>query len=338
MPTVKNTGKATMPKPTTPKPAPKPKPEPVPTPAPVPTPEPVSPSTGRHKQVITSKDVGVINASALIKSSVPIPAFLQQVAMPDTSNRQTTGYVGFAHPQSKNWVHMQQAGLEEGQPFVNHNNAYIPLDTVQFFLCMGASFQTMMAGKQGEFIFVTTDMDMRMDQVIYKGNACKLDPHYTCLLLVNLNGSLLPIKGDFRGTKSGGIENAIRAIEAAATPDWLKLSDQHKATAAFPQPFGRVWNEISTKRQISKSNGNPYHTAGCTCTPATVTQMQLLVTHLKDAEFQDSLAEAHTNYKARIDFLHNIMRGGNKVDSSGQVIATANNGNGSTNSQGVNVF
>lgn len=299
MPTVKNTAKkttATMPKPV-PKPTPKPAPTPPPTP---PNPQP------KPDETPTPKPVEPQPATALMKSNIPIPGFLQQVTMPETSDRQQSGYVGFASTQSKRWTQQQQAGLEDGQPFLYHQNTYIPLQTLEFFLCMGTSFQTMMAGKAGEFIFVTRDMEIRMDDVIHKGSVCKLDPHYVCLLLVNLNGTLIPIKGDFRGTKSGGIENAIRAVESAATPDWLKLSEQHKATAAFPQPFGRVFNEISTRRQVSKTSGNPYYTADCTPLPATVSQMQTLVNHLKDGDFTNALTEAHQNYIARIQFLDNV--------------------------------
>lgn len=290
MPKIANTGKkpvATMPKPPAPKPQPT-VPPPAPTPAPQPKPVPIP-------------------SAALIKSNVPIPGFLQSVNMPETSNRQQTGYVGFASTQSNKWMLQQQAGLIEGQPFLYHNNAYIPLDTLEFFLCVGTSFQTMMAGKKGEFIFVTRDMNIRMEDTVYNGNVCKLDPHYVTLLLVNMNGTLLPIKGDFRGTKSGGIENAIRAIEAAANPDWLKLSDLHKATAAFPQPFGRVYNVITTKRGISKRNGNPYFTADCTCTPASVSQMQVLVSALKEADFVNTLTEAHNNYLSRVKFLDDMI-------------------------------
>lgn len=280
---------------------------------------PVVKPTIPEKQTITKSDVGTVPAGlmksnqATIPAKVNIPGFLQTSNMPDVSNRQQTGYVGFASTQSKKWGIMQSAGLEDGQPFLYHQNSYIPLATVDFFLCMGASFQTMMVGKEGSFIYACTDMNIALDPIVYKGQAVKLEPHYVCLLLVNLNGQLIPIKGDFRGTKSGGMENAIRAVEAASNPDWLKLSDTHKATAAFPQPWGRVYHRISTKRGVSKSNGNPYHSANCSSSPASVTQMQLLVASLADDAFNNNLTEAHNNYNGRLEFMNSVVGQGTDI-------------------------
>lgn len=304
MPTVKDTGKTGPTKPSA---------KPV-TAKPVATPPkntvPAAPIVANTPATLPA---GLISSKSVAPSKVNLPSFLQQVAMPQTSNRMQTGYVGFASIKSKNWPQQQMAGLNDGQPYVNHNNSIIPVESLEFFLCMGTSFQSMMAGTQGEFIFVTRDMDLRVDPIIYKGNQVKLEPHYVCLLLVNLNNSLLPIKGDFRGTKSGGIENAIRAVEAAGSPDWLKLSDQHKVTAAFPQPFGRVYNIITTKRGVSKSNGNPYYTADCSPSPATATQMQMLVDAFNQENFNNVIAEAHTNYNSRIEFLDNIVANPPKI-------------------------
>lgn len=238
--------------------------------------------------------------------AVPIPSFLQTTAMPETSDRSTTGYVGFASTQSKKWTDQQRAGIEDGQPFLFHEKNFIPLDTLEFFLTMGKSCQTMMAGKSGEFIYYTDNMEERQEPIIYKGNQVKLEPHYVVLMLVKLGDALIPIKGDFRGTKSGGMENAIRAVEAASNPDWLKLSEAHKATAAFPQPWGRVFHTIGTTRHISKSNGNPYFTADCGSTPASVSEMQLLVSNLKNEDFTNALTDAHENYNKRIEYLLNV--------------------------------
>jgi len=259
---------------------------------------------------------GVAPATSLIKSNLPnpslsqgltLPGFLRKVPLPPTSNRQLTGYVGFASTQSKRWGQQQASGLVEGQPFIFHNNAYIRLERLEFFLCIGESFQTMMSGRAGTFIFATRDMTMQLEPVVHKGNLVKLEPHYVCLLLVNLNGTLVPIKGDFRGTKSGGIENAIRAVEAASNPDWLKLSEAHRITAAFPEAWGRVYNTITTKRGVSQENGNSYYAAQCQPSPAPLAQMELLVNALKDEAFMNVLTEAHTNFGQRIKFLVNII-------------------------------
>lgn len=304
-----------------------------PKPAPAAPPKPpVKPPVKSEKELITvtAKDVGTVPAGLIpSKSTAPmkvaIPSFLQQSNMPTVSNRQQTGYVGFASTQSKKWSLMQQAGLDEGQPFLNHQNAFIPLETLDFFLLKGASYKTMMAGKDGTFVYATTDMDVELPDQIYKGNVVKLEPHYICLLLVNVNSQLIPIKGDFRGTKSGGIENAIRAVEAASDPDWLKLSDAHRVTAAFPQPFGRVYHRITTKRGVSKSNGNPYFSAECTSSPASIKAMEALVASLSDEGFNNMLTAANTNFESRITFMEAVVEKGSDM-------INGNNGNGDSNS------
>lgn len=305
--------KPTQPKPVPPKPAP---------PIAKPIPQPVGNSGTREMVTITSKDVGTIPAG-LIKSNQPsntalskvkIPAFLQSVPTPELSDRQQTGYVGFASSQSKKWPLQQQAGLKEGQPFLFHNQSFVPLNALEFFLCAGESFQTVMVGKEGKFHYGTKDMKEQRPQEVVNGNVAKLEPHYVCLLLVVVGDTLLSIKGDFRGTKSGGIENAIRAVEAASNPDWLRLSEQHKVTAAFPEPWGRVFHWIGTKRGVSKTNGNPYFAAECTSAPATIDQMGMLVENLKNDDFNNILTEAYNNYNARIEFLNTVVTGENKSE------------------------
>jgi hypothetical protein len=302
------------------------------------TPERITPT--REPQVITGKDIATINASDLIESNpndiktlakeaktVKLPGFLQNVENPELSDRQLTGYVGFAHPMSKNWMSQVAAGCEQGQPYLNHEGRFIALKQVEFFLLVGRSFMTLMHGKDGKFLYVTEDMEEtqvtcdsttnggtllnNLTPYVPDGATVKLEPHYVVLMLVNINNSqLVPIKGDFRGTKSGGMEQAFRAIEAAGTPEWEKLSDSHKATLAFPQPFGRVYHIIRSKPGVSKSTGNDFHSTICHSQPSNITQMQLLVDRFGDDDFKKKLDAAYVNFNSRVTFLEKIMNEG----------------------------
>jgi hypothetical protein len=265
----------------------------------------------KEKQVITSKDVGTVPAD-LIESKVSsseletkakgltLPAYLQG-DMPETVNQNQSGYIGFASSQSPKWSQMQVAGLKEGQPFAYINKSYVVADPLCFFMCAGESFQTCIVGKDGKMMYVSRDLETPGP----KFGSNETQPHYVCLLIVNINGVLTPIKGDFKGTKAGGLEGAIAAVKAASDPDWIRLSDAHKITAAFPQAWGRVFHTITTKYEVSKSGpnqGNPYFRTLCNSAPSTVTQMQMLVEALQNKEFQEKLDAAYENYCQRLAF------------------------------------
>jgi hypothetical protein len=201
---------------------------------------------------------------------------------------------------------MQAAGLQDGQGYIYYQGRYIVPKQLEFFVCESASFQTQMENnKDAKFLFATRDMQAEFER------ADRIEPHYVALLLVNPgNGTLIPIKGDFRGTKSGGIDNAIRAVEAACRPEWLRLSEAHKLTAAFPQPFGRVYHRVNLKYCVSKSSGNPYWRASAVSKPATVDELGMLVSAFKSEEFQKALKDAKASFDARIEFLDGIVANG----------------------------
>jgi hypothetical protein len=264
----------------------------------------------------------------LVKSAtgVSIPSFLQQQTLPEVEDR-TSGYVGFASSASKNWAVQQMNGMSEGQPFIYYKQQYLPCDSLQFFLLIGQSFQTIMVGKEGKFKYVTHDMSEEFEQIrnnniIVQGKSVplhsvigssKLEAHYVMMMICVTGNNLIPIKGDFRGTKSGGMEGAIRATEEAAKPSWINLSESTRATAAFPQPWGRVFHSIDTTRHVSRSGpgaGNPYYRANCNSRPAKIEEMQKLVNALQDPAFMEELTAAKQSYDDRIAFLEKIMNEG----------------------------
>jgi hypothetical protein len=261
----------------------------------------------------------------LVKSAtaVAIPSFLQRQTLPEVEDR-TSGYVGFASSASKNWSVQQMNGMSEGQPFIYYKQQYLPCDSLQFFLLIGQSFQTIMVGKEGKFKYVTHDMSEEFEQIrnnniTVQGKSVplhsaigtsKLEAHYVMMMICVTGNSLIPIKGDFRGTKSGGMEGAIRATEEAAKPSWINLSESTRATAAFPQPWGRVFHSIDTTRHVSKTSGNPYYRANCNSRPAKIEEMQKLVNALQDPAFMEELQAAKQSYDDRIAFLEKIMNEG----------------------------
>lgn len=242
-------------------------------------------------------------ALATAAKSVNIPAWLQKSEMPTVADRDFGGYIGFASTQSNKWNEQQAAKLADGDPYLYHDKTYIPANPLEFFLLAGTAFQTLMVGREGKFQWASRDMEEEGPRM----GSNRPEPHYVCVCIVRVQDRLIPIKGDFRGTKSGGCEGAIRAVEAAATPEWLKLTDAHRVTSAFPQAFGRVFHSCTTKYQVSKTSGNPYYRANVTSLPATFTQMQELLNAMGDEAFIAELDECKKNYDARVRFIDDVI-------------------------------
>jgi len=252
--------------------------------------------------------------SNAVASPVKIPAFMQRSTMPEIGERELTGYIGFASDRSKNYPTMLASGVQNGDIYLFHKGQYLKVPQLDFFLVTGESFKSLM-DNVGKFTYATRDLSAKtVERMVNTKNGPKaqsfdLSPHYVCLCIVNLNGKLIPIKGDFIGTKSGGIEQAIAAVTAASDPKsgWMRLSERHTQTAMFPEPFGRVYHSMRTKGEVSKSTGNPYHRTITVSNPADATQMQSLIDHLNTEEFNATLEEAHRNYQARIAFMDEVI-------------------------------
>lgn len=270
---------------------------------------------GRERQTITKDDIGTVDAATLAPvdsnklakaaSAVPLPSWLQKSTLPETNDRQVGDYVGFGSEQSNKWDEMSAAGVQDGQPYLKYEGRYIPLESLNFFLLSGESFKTLMVGREGKFKWASRDLN---EEGPTQGSN-RPEEHYVMMMLVEAEGTLIPIKGDFRGTKSGGMMQAIRAVEAAATPEWLDRGDAYKVTGAYPHPFGRVYHKITTSYHVSKSTGNPYYRANCVSLPATITQMQTLIDCFSDPDFVSKLDAAKANFDDRVRFLDTVASG-----------------------------
>lgn len=252
-----------------------------------------------------------------ISSKVAIPSFLK-TDLCETSDRQNGGYIGIAHERNKNFAQMNKSGISSGDLYLFHESQYLKVPELNYFLVTASAFATV-SNPAGDFLYASTDPNQK--EATYKvgnnqftvtdrTNPTKIGPHYVGLFIVNYNGNLIPIKGDFRHTQSGGMESTIEAVRAAGDPasGWIKMSDQHKATAAFPQPFGRVFHTLRTKREIGKGSGMEYFRTVTVSNPASVSQMQELIDALSDATFLKALEEANRNYQGRVDFLMEVVK------------------------------
>lgn len=261
-----------------------------------------------------------------VKASTPgqltLPSFLQQSAMPETIEQEMTGFVGFASSASKkNWPNLSAAGCTEGMAYVSKDGSIIPLPNgIKFFLLKADSFQTQFLS-DGSFSFVTRDLELEGPTTAKLPNGAvvnaKTEAHYIGLLIVELpNGTWIPIKGDFRGTKSNGLSGPINAVKAAASPSWASDNGNQEAyrlAAAFPHPFGRVFHHVTTQMYVGKGTGNTSYPAKAQSKPASLTQMQKLNELFTDESFLSTLNEANKNFDARVKFFDDRIAEQNKA-------------------------
>lgn len=244
-----------------------------------------------------------------------LPACLQDDTDIVLAQNMLTGYVGFADHRSKNWPAMQAAGCETGDPFIYRDNAYIPLRPLEYFLMKCETFRSTMQGQEGKFTFVTRDIETPLSELqrkhptlpIDKGRGARAEPHYVCLMIVLLQDqSLVPIKADIRGTKTGAVEGPSRAIEAAASPDWGKRGDTHKLSTMFPKPWGRVFHSVTTHPKTGKTSGDGFHVCNAVSTPTSMTLLESLFAAFKDKDFITDIEEADRNFKSRVEHFDKI--------------------------------
>lgn len=254
-----------------------------------PTPKP-APKT--YLQPVTASNV----KQAL--ADLPLPAFLESIGdLPEAGAK--AEYLGFASTKSKQWLAMSQAGCQEGTPFAFANGQYHPFPQGMIgHLIDVRKFFTTMEGQEGKITRCTLE-DLGI---------AKHDPHYLAFWLIRLpGGQLLPIRGDFRGTKSGGFEQAMQSLKLAATPEWLSFSDAHKISAVFPHPWGRVIHTITTSREVSKSTMNVYYKTNAMSKPSNMDDIAQLANALRDTEFQNKMNEQWVQFERRNSYYHSLI-------------------------------
>lgn len=284
---------------------------------------------------LTKSNPAAEKAIATAAKNAIIPAFLQKDNhLPAIIPGAETGYVGFADKRNKIWESLQACGIEEGDPYICRNNEYIKCKPLNYFLLAGQSFKSVMLGEAGEWVYATRDIQAPTEQLWemvnpalkkesrVPGQAAVREPvlpdlkffkknlqeHYVICMVVMLDdGTLIPTKGDFRGTKKGSAEGPIRAVEAASTPDWLTKSDAHKVTGVFPHPFGRVIHSVNTFYTVGKGSGFSFYVAKAVSNPPTIEQMDRLLQAMADKDYNIEVEEAHNNYIKRCDFLDELI-------------------------------
>lgn len=279
------------------------------------TPVPASSGTVPAPVPAPKNEAPLIQSKPAAPIAVNIPGFLSPT-VPQVSAAKGTNYLSFGSDKSKNAGAQLAMGIEPGDIFVSFDGALIKLEQgVPFFVVDARSFATHMQ-PDGSIDCALLDVNARLGYPAapekptpnYVRMPVKLDAHISAVVLVQVNGEWHAFKTDCMGTKSGALENVLRAIEAAGNPEsgWVNLSDAHRIASAFPAPFGRVCGRMSTQYQVSKSSGLEYYRGSSTSTPATIDQMKELQAYFASDESQEELKTVHQSFTHRVRELTEI--------------------------------
>jgi hypothetical protein len=229
-------------------------------------------------------------------TALAVPAFLSNIPAIPSVEELPDGvsiYGFYSSSRSKNYDKCLKAGAAEGDAVIVVEGNYIPAKPLKFFLAAAFGCRSKMEN-DGSISRVSLDFKTKTEATP--------DEHYVTLLVVLLNNQLIPVKFDFRTTKSKAAEDTIRMLHQAQSPEWAKLGNDHRETVAFPIPWGKVFCEVTTQRKVG-SSGLPYYQAIPTPRPASVAEMKMLMEAAGNVEFLATFERIKTEYEQRVSDL-----------------------------------
>jgi hypothetical protein len=242
-----------------------------------------------------------------VSASQP-PGWLEALAEPCVEEVFATGgkfaYVGFASDRSANWPALRQLypKINAGDVFLGHADGQFELvDPLKFLL---VKFRQ---------VWTARDESYRLEAATFRdpGRNSGLTEEFLAMSVVLLRGEkLVPTVSFYGGTKAGAIRPAAQALVACGTPDWLKVSPAHAASAKCPLPFGRFITTVTIEPRVSRDKGRPYGLAVGHVAPTTLAEIAALEHALKDVDFQANFKLGLDVYQTRLEGLEAAAKEG----------------------------
>lgn len=238
---------------------------------------------------------GAAPAAAKPQTALALPSWAMATVpqeVPELNGSAGGCYVAQLQPQTGRRPTLIQAGCKDGDYYLDTGDGTIvPLNPFRFAIMTASVFKTRMS-PAGEIIAATRNMGYNKD----------LDEHCVAIILV-LTGEdeVTPAKAEFRRAQQGAAAAALDALKFASEPDFPSKSDAHKVAAQFPAPFGRMVTTVQVSKRVSKTSGKPYFASEGLSQPATVTQMQAILTACNSPEFTEKLDAVKAAYDKRVE-------------------------------------
>jgi hypothetical protein len=231
------------------------------------------------------------------------PTWLQELAEPVQESVVASGgrfaYPGFASKKAGTWESLRQLhpGVKEGDAFIGYPDGQ--LEVLQPFKLFLVKFKQ---------CWTIRDDTNTLEEVTFSNPGRRSDytEEFLTLCIVITPHRMVPVVGFFGGTKAGAIQPAAQALRKAGTPEWLKQSPAHSASAKCPLPFGRFVVHITTKQKTGRVSGLPYTLGVGQVTPASLEEIAALEKALQDPEFVAEFRRGLEVYQARLDSLESM--------------------------------
>lgn len=236
-----------------------------------------------------------------VRTALAIPAaFGAMATLPgvDELPEASLIYGFYASSRSKNYDKCLKAGAAEGDAVISVEGNLVALKTFKYFLAAAFACRSKMEN-DGSISAVN------LDAKTYRNETP--DEHYVTLLIAFVNGKLIPVKFDFRTTKSKAAAEPIRTLHQSITPEWGNLSPQHRDTMAYQIPWGRVVTETTTQRRVS-AKGLVYHETIPVSRPATPDEMKALTEFASNQDNLDLFSRVQADYEKRCEELRGKVK------------------------------
>jgi hypothetical protein len=126
--------------------------------------------------------------------------------------------------------------------------------------------------------------------------------HVEAVLLVYLDGRLVPANVLFRTTKCPAVQTLSVALADAVKPDWAERSPAHKETLVCNQPFMRFYGTVALgPTRTGKASGLPYRPTTCSIHPTTLVEWKLLKAFIDSEGAEKAMQSAADRFQSRIN-------------------------------------
>ena len=106
------------------------------------------------------------------------------------------------------------------------------------------------------------------------------------------DGTVAAARCTWKDSKCPAIHKAIEASALAASPEWGRMSADHKVSLQAPKPAWRFSCTVTVQARVARSSGRKYYLADGMITPATASDWAKLGHYYENIDKDGALRQA----------------------------------------------